>query len=88
MTENRPVWLARAWRLRALMLALALGLIALALHLRWTGVEHPLAPVVVPGAAVVIAGALWLDWRWLLRNHHRVNEWGLSKGKDARKKPK
>ncbi len=88
VTGGPPLWLPRAWRVRAVLLTLALGLLALALYARWSGMAHPAAPLVLPGAAAVIVAALWLDWRWLLRNHHRVNEWGLSRGKDARKKPK
>ena len=88
MTNEPPVWLARAWRVRAVLLVLVLGLVALALYGRSSGAEGGVWTRALPVLAVLVIGlALWADWLWLKRNHHRVNEWGLTKGKDARKKP-
>ncbi|MGA0542993.1 hypothetical protein [Neotabrizicola sp. VNH66] len=86
--SDRPDWLPRAWKVRAVMLSVVLGLLTLVLwsRLAETGGAwaRALPLIFVVGLGVV----LWADWVWLTRNHHRVNEWGLSKGKDARKKKK
>lgn len=82
MTE-RPAWLLQAWAIRAVLLSFILGLLGLGLAAR-TGGGFGTAVLCI----LVIGAALWADWLWLGRNHHRVNAWGLSKGKDARKKPK
>ncbi len=87
MTNERgagdlPDWLPRARVVRGVMLVVALGLAALVAQARWPG------GAVVPVAVAAIAGAIWLDGEWLKRNHHRVNTWGISRGKAARTKPK
>lgn len=89
MTIEPPIWLKRAWTVRAVLLSCVIGLLALMAAARWGLAEQPLGLAL--GAlcfAVLLAVALYADWLWLQRNHHRVNSWGLSKGKDARKRPK
>jgi hypothetical protein len=88
MTDALPPWLPRAWRIRALLLSVILGLVALAAYGRLRDGGGALVQSMPVIFVVVTCAALWADWVWLKRNHHRVNEWGLSKGKDARKKPK
>ena len=78
---GRPVWLRRAWAIRAVPLVVILTVLVLGA----TAKAGPWLALLL--APPVIALALWLDWIWLGRNHHRVNEWGLSKGKNARKRP-
>lgn len=87
--DELPPWLGKAWRIRATLLTALLAVIAIAFHARLvTTGGGPLVPL-VPLFFLVVAGlGIWADWIWLKRNHHRVNEWGLSKGKDYRKKPK
>lgn len=83
-----PDWLPRAWRIRAVLLTMVLGLLTLVFYARNRETGGALVQA-MPLIFVILLGlALWGDWVWLKRNHHRVNEWGLSKGKDARKKPK
>lgn len=85
---DTPPWLPQAWRVRAILLTIVLGLLAMAFYGQVRESGGTFARV-FPGLAVIgIALALAGDWVWLKRNHHRVNEWGMSKGKDARKKPK
>lgn len=83
--EKNPQWLGRAWRLRAVVITAILALLAMAYLGQPSAPEGPIGPLV---AALVIVLALWGDWVWLRRNHHRLNDWGLSKGRDFRKKPK
>lgn len=86
--SDLPPWLAKAWRIRAALLTAVLGLLALAFYGRLSDTGGVFARAVPVLAIAVVGLALWADWIWLKRNHHRVNEWGLSKGKDARKRPK
>lgn len=83
-----PDWLTRAWRVRAVLLTVVLGLLALVFYARFRETGGALVQAAPILFVAVLGLALWGDWIWLKRNHHRVNEWGLSKGKDARKKPK
>lgn len=85
-TRDLPPWLGRAWRIRAVILAVIVVVFSLLLRHRLQ--ETSWAPM-MPLFGMIAGGlALWADWGWLKRNHHRVNEWGLSKGKHYRKKPK
>ena len=83
--QNQPEWLSKAWRIRAVMLTIVIGL--LGLSLTPAALERGIwaMPIFIIG---LIAFAIWADWGWLKRNHHRVNQWGFSKGKNARRKPK
>ncbi|WP_225026087.1 hypothetical protein [Xinfangfangia pollutisoli] len=89
MKSDLPPWIGKAWRIRATLMTALLGVIAIAFHSRlvFTG-GSPLVPLVPLIFLIVTPLALWADWVWLRRNHHRVNEWGLNRGKDYRKKPK
>ena len=86
-TTQRPAWLARAWKIRAVVLALLFGLIAAAVYgqMQASGAAgKAMVPLIW---LLAVAAAAGLDWLWLQRNHHRINSWGLSKGRSARNRP-
>ncbi|MEZ5797396.1 MAG: hypothetical protein R3D63_07975 [Paracoccaceae bacterium] len=86
--SDLPVWLGKARRIRGAVLVVLLAVIFLAFHARLgMAGESALRPALPLVFLAVTALALWADGVWLRRNHHRVNEWGLNRGKEFRKKP-
>lgn len=84
-----PPWLGKARVIRGTLLTVLLAAIAVVIHARLTVTGGGPLRAMLPLVFLVALGlALWADWTWLKRNHHRVNEWGLNKGRDFRKKPK
>jgi hypothetical protein len=84
-----PPWIGKARAVRAVLLAALLAVIALLIHARLTLTGGGPLRAMLPLLFLIVLGlALWVDWLWLKRNHHRVNPWGLNRGKEYRKKPK
>lgn len=87
--SEQPLWLAKAWRIRGVLLTAVLAVIFLAIHARLTASGGgPLVPLLPLLFLIAVGVALGADWLWLKRNHHRISEWGLNRGREFRKKPK